>query len=156
MVGYQLEDSKSLYRKWLEITISIQFKLVVWGSREKPKIRISFKLRLRKLGLATGTPSMIMVFDRGTYEVVKSFLQDYWGSEYKRWIKKDGKKDVYIYIYIHILHPRQLTWHWKIHVLNRKYIFKWLVFGGVPRTSQMTFFQQYSTLQSQQWHLSGL
>ena len=42
---------------------------------------------------------MIMVFDRGTYEVVKSFLQDYWGSEYKRWIKKDGKKDVYIYIY---------------------------------------------------------
>ena len=40
-----------------------------------------------------------MVFDRGTYEVVKSFLQDYWGSEYKRWIKKDGKKDVYIHTY---------------------------------------------------------
>ena len=30
---FQLDDSKSLHRKCLEITISIHFKLVVWGSR---------------------------------------------------------------------------------------------------------------------------
>ena len=57
---------------------------------------------------------MIMVFDRGTYEVVKSFLQDYWGSECKRWIKKDGKKDVYIYPWtpkpwkMKVLHPQNM------------------------------------------------
>ena len=26
------------------------------------------------------------------------------------------------------LHPRKLTWHWKITIFNRKYIFKWWSF----------------------------
>ena len=37
------------------------------------------------------------------------------------------------------LPPGKLTWHWKIHMFNRKYIFKWWIFhchvsfwGGVP------------------------
>jgi len=31
MVGYQLDDFKSLHGKWLEITMSIHFKLVSFG-----------------------------------------------------------------------------------------------------------------------------
>ena len=38
MVGNQLDDdSQSLHRKWLEITISIHFLMVVWGSRNMSK-----------------------------------------------------------------------------------------------------------------------
>ena len=32
------------------------------------------------------------------------------------------------YIYIYIIHPAKLTWHWNIPMFKRKYIFKWWMF----------------------------
>ena len=58
-------------------------------------------------------------------------------------------------IYISISHPSKLTWHWKIRIFNRKYIFKWWVFHCHVSFPGNTSYPYFLTLPQNITHTSG-